>query len=263
MTTAMVSSNGADIIENVMLAGDLSKLQPAQRVSYYRAVCESLHLNPLTKPFEYLTLNGKLVMYATRNCTDQLRKTHGVSIRIVSRERLEDIYVVTAQATLADGRTDESIGAVPIANLKGEALANALMKAETKAKRRATLCIVGLSFADETEVDSIPSAQRVSVNIETGEVMDPPQTTQTVVSTNGNLASDKQIGMIKGITRKAGWDEPGVLKWAEPTIGLVESFSQLTKQQASDLITVLKEAETDETGPQDQAAGTNPDWHKE
>ena len=48
-----------------------------------------------------------------------------------------------------------STGAVPIAGLKGEEFANALMKAETKAKRRATLSICGLGVLDETEVETI------------------------------------------------------------------------------------------------------------
>jgi hypothetical protein len=41
---------------------------------------------------------------------------------------------------------------VNIEGLKGEALANALMKAETKAKRRATLSAVGLGMMDESEI---------------------------------------------------------------------------------------------------------------
>jgi hypothetical protein len=79
-----------------------------------------------------------------------------VAIVIVTREKLEDVYVVTARATLPTGRTDESVGAVTIAGLKGEALANAYMKCETKAKRRVTLSIVGLGMLDETELETIP-----------------------------------------------------------------------------------------------------------
>ena len=57
-----------------MLGGDLRDLTPPQKMSYYRAVCDSIGLNPLTKPFEFITLSGRLVLYATRNATDQLRK---------------------------------------------------------------------------------------------------------------------------------------------------------------------------------------------
>jgi hypothetical protein len=52
---------------------------------------------------------------------------------------------------------DAAKGAVSVQGLKGEALANALMKAETKAKRRATLSICGLGFLDETEIEDIPA----------------------------------------------------------------------------------------------------------
>jgi hypothetical protein len=145
-------------IERVLITGDLSKLSPEQRVAYYMDMCHSLGLNPHTKPFEYLTLSGKLVLYARKDATEQLRKLHGVSITSLASQRLEDVFVVTANALDKTGRTDAATGAVAIGNLKGEALANALMKAETKAKRRATLSICGLGMLDETEIDTIPNA---------------------------------------------------------------------------------------------------------
>lgn len=155
-----------DVVEKVVLGGDLSELNAAQRAEYYSAVCRSLGLNPLTKPFEYLTLNGKLRLYALRDCADQLRRLHGISIYIANRERLSDIYVVTARARDRQGREDESTGAVPLGNLRGDALANALMKAETKAKRRVTLSIAGLGWLDETEVETIPQSPRGAVPAE-------------------------------------------------------------------------------------------------
>jgi hypothetical protein len=100
---------------------------------------------------------------------------HKVSITIVSRERLDDIYVVTARATTPDGRTDEATGAVSIAGLQGEQLANAIMKAETKAKRRVTLSIVGLGIFDETELDDVPEARRVTIDDAAAEVVEPQQ----------------------------------------------------------------------------------------
>jgi hypothetical protein len=152
-------------IELAITGGDLSDLTTEQRTTYYQQVCESLGLNPLTSPFAYLTLNGKLRLYALRDCTDQLRRLHGISIYIASRERMGDIYVVTARAKDRTGREDESTGAVPLGNLKGDALANALMKAETKAKRRVTLSIAGLGWLDETELATIPGAQSAASDV--------------------------------------------------------------------------------------------------
>jgi hypothetical protein len=153
------------ILEQVLVNGDLSKLSGAERLQYYRKVCESVGLNPLTKPFDYITLQGKLSLYVNRSGTDQIREKHKVSVILTDKRSEEGLYIVSARATYGD-RTDESTGAVPIEGLKGEARANAIMKAETKAKRRVTLSIVGLGWLDESEVDSIPGAQRVSFDEE-------------------------------------------------------------------------------------------------
>ncbi len=141
-------------IESALISGDLAKLNTEQRLSYYNKVCESLGLNPLTQPFAYINLNGKLTLYAKRDATEQLRKVHKVSINITARETINDVYVVTAWAKDHTGREDESTGAVYIAGLKGDSLANAFLKAETKAKRRVTLSICGLGLLDETEIDN-------------------------------------------------------------------------------------------------------------
>lgn len=159
----------ASLMETVLLRGDLAQMKPAERMNYYRAVCNSLGLNPLTRPFDYLSLNGKTILYAKRECTEQLRKIYGITLEIVDRSVVDDVYVVTARAIARDGRRDESTGAVAIGSLRGEAKANALMKCETKAKRRVTLSICGLAFLDESEADSVPGAGRMVEDPQTGE----------------------------------------------------------------------------------------------
>src|SRR5690242_13168724 len=131
LTTATPPS---EIIESVIVKGDLAKLTPQERTRYYVEVCNSVGLNPLTKPFEYITLNGKLTLYALRNCTDQLRTIHGVSVEDLAESEREGVFVVTAKVRNKEGRTDIAKGAVTISSLKGDALANAMMKAETKAR---------------------------------------------------------------------------------------------------------------------------------
>ena len=145
------------IISSVILSGDLSKLSATDKVAYFNGYCERLGLDPFTQPFQILRLQGKEILYLTRAGAQQLNKLHSVSHEIVSRNIHEaaSTYEVIARASLPDGRHTESIGAVTIANLKGEAYCNALMKAETKAKRRATLDLLGLGLLDESEVASI------------------------------------------------------------------------------------------------------------
>lgn len=161
MTTEISRTNGgkAEAYELALIGDDLSKLSTEERLAYNRAKCESLGLNELTNPFKYINLNGKLVHYATRDCSEQLRKINSVSLEIVSREKIGDLYVVTARATDKTGRRDESTGVVTLGGLKGDQLANALMKAETKAKRRVTLSICGLGCLDESEIETVAGAR--------------------------------------------------------------------------------------------------------
>ena len=155
---------GTQALEAYIAAGDIGRLNPDQRIALYRSVCQSLGLNELTQPFQYLTLSGKTVLYATKSCTEQLRQIHGVSVVDMAKEKFDDIMVVTVKVRDKTGREDIATGAVSLGNLRGEALSNAYMKAETKAKRRATLSICGLAVLDETETDSIEGAKPRTVD---------------------------------------------------------------------------------------------------
>lgn len=156
------------IIEQVITKGDLAELSPADRVSYYNALCHSLKLNPLTKPFDFIEIEDKrtgkkrVVIYANKDCAAQLKTNHGVSV-FKTESKIEDgCLIVTAYAKTPDGREDIDEGAVFVKGLVGESLCNARMKAVTKAKRRVTLSICGLGFLDESEIDSIPGARQIT-----------------------------------------------------------------------------------------------------
>lgn len=178
----------------LIMNGDISKLDPKQKLDYYHALCKSVGLNPLTKPLEYMKLNGKEVLYATKVAAEQIRNNKGISITSQHIEWIDDLVIVTVEGRDKDGRIDTDTGFAYIlepeeirtgwdrANnrpifsknpkagkpLAGEAKGNVLLKAITKAKRRLTLSMAGLGVLDETEVESIPTAQKI-VN---GEVVD-------------------------------------------------------------------------------------------
>ena len=164
----------AEAIEKVLIQGDLSSLNVDQRLEYYKKVCASLGLNPLTHPFAYIvfTENGvsRMQLYALKDCTEQLRKMHGVGVTKLEREMGEEICLVEASVRDKWGKTDVATGVVSLWKFKdgkrlrldGKELANAIMKAETKAKRRATLSVCGLGFLDESEIDSAEGYNLVS-----------------------------------------------------------------------------------------------------
>ncbi len=232
-----------EVLEKVVVQGDLSKLTPQERVLYYRQVCESLGLNPLTRPFDYIVLNGKLTLYARKDATDQLRRIHGISVQIVGREFVGalGLYVVTARATAPDGRTDEAVGAVSVKGLSGENLANAIMKAETKAKRRVTLSVVGLGWTDESEVDTIPGAQTVTVNPETGEILDAPPPPETNHQDDRGAVTAKQLKLLAVLLREVGLSRDDAHGYVSALLGRqVSSAKELTKEEASRTIDHLQ-----------------------
>jgi hypothetical protein len=214
-----------ELVERALVVGDLAELSPSQRAHYYVRVCESLGLNALTRPFEYLTINGKLTLYARRDATDQLRRRHGISVEIVERGEQGDLYVVRARATAPDGRVDEATGAVSIAGLKGEALGNAVMRAETKSKRRVTLSIVGLGWVDESELDGVPRARVVPAAIaESADEPVPPARLPAPTALPPNdplrravaamLHACERAG-VAAPTPPAGADRPALQRWLE------------------------------------------------
>lgn len=163
MSNLSTVSDTNQIIRDIILTGNIGSLKPEHRADYVIALAKHVGVDPITRPFDLLTLQGKTVVYANKSCTDQLRVLHGVSIRIVSREQVGDIYVVTAEATDKHGRTDSDIGSLNVKGLTGESLSNAMMKAGTKAKRRVTLSLCGLGqVSDESEVDGIKAEAATS-----------------------------------------------------------------------------------------------------
>jgi hypothetical protein len=153
-------------IEDALINGNLITLTPQERVSLYMQTCKSLKLNPLTKPFGYILFKGwgadseeKLVLYATRNCTDQLRSIYGASDVPGSLKREETSTELIAEIAVVgrNGRVSTDVGVVPKDGIRpGKEMANAKMKVVTKARRRATLALYGLGgIVDESELDTM------------------------------------------------------------------------------------------------------------
>lgn len=185
MNAIVQSEQAATQLEKVLIGGDLASLNPDQRVHYYKAVCESVRLNPLTRPFQYITFDGKLQLYASKGCADQLRTVHNIDLTITKTEIVGDLYVVTAHARGIGGREDEDIGAVNINGLKGQFLANAMKKAVTQAKRRVTLSICGLGLPDEEDVPSEDeTARRAAKRKQHADVS--ADQVRTAIASNGN-----------------------------------------------------------------------------
>lgn len=163
INTAVVKTNDTQYVYDVYEAighKEIKDLNGVEQTELKTAIAKALGLNPLTRPVEIITLSGKPTLYVTRGGTDQLRMIRKINVAKLEKEHQGDLYVVTATVSDASGRQDMSTAAVSLKGLQGDALANAIMKCETKAKRRATLSFGGLGLLDELEIETIPGAKQ-------------------------------------------------------------------------------------------------------
>ena len=164
-------------VEAVMIGGDLAVLTSEQRFNYYLDVCRSLRLNPLTQPFGYISLDGEMKLYAKKDCAEQLRKLNGIGVTEMTKEYDKDAGIMTVTVKGLDkwGKVDIASGSLHMKkvfwenrvkkefDLTGQDRANAMMKCETKAKRRLALSMSGLSMPDESEVVDIQGVEILEV----------------------------------------------------------------------------------------------------
>lgn len=146
-------------IEEIVATGDLSEMNDEQRTQYYMATCERLKLDAYSRPLGWSESTGadgkkRLLLFCKRTGSDQLRRIFGISV--ISLERLDisnpSVATYRVEGRMSDGRTSMSTASEPIASKSGNALANALMSCESKAKSRLTLEMSGAGLLDEVEV---------------------------------------------------------------------------------------------------------------
>ena len=168
-----------EIIQKIVTTGDLSGLSTEQKMGYLMYMCAKLDLDPAAQPFNLISFKQgfvtKEVLYCTKAGAEQITKNNNVSHSIISLESNDGLYIVKARASMPDGRYVEDMGIVDISkgfggNLPDNTqLANLMLKAVTKAKRRATLSLLGLGMMDETEVQTLPEAKVVDITPKTSE----------------------------------------------------------------------------------------------
>lgn len=152
-----------EVVESVVTKGDLSGLNTRQLTEYYVAECVRMGLDPLSRPFDLLRLQGKLVMYANRRCADMLAAKHNVTRTILEDPQVRkygstELLYCKVRVSLPSGRVEEDVATLPATDL-----VNAVMKIATKAARRATLKVCGWGGMDELELETVRGAERVTI----------------------------------------------------------------------------------------------------
>lgn len=134
---------------------DYSGLTVREKLGIYLKRCEVAGVNPLLRPFQWGTIDGKTQLVRTKALGAQVRQREAVSVRVVEQVFDVDrgVYAVRVVGETPDGRVDEDLGAESIIGMRGQDLADAMMKAFTKAKSRVTESMFSSGGgSDQTEV---------------------------------------------------------------------------------------------------------------
>lgn len=160
MTTELAKLELSNDVLDIIKTGDLGRLNDQQQLQYYVYECRRIGLDPASRPFAWIKLNGKLVLYADRRCGDMLSTKHGYSTEILEGPCLKkfgdaSVLYCRVKATMQNGRSVEDIGTLPVSDI-----VNGLMKCLSKAVRRATLRLAGWGGLDESELETIPASAK-------------------------------------------------------------------------------------------------------
>ena len=171
----------AGALAHVLGTGDLYQLTNEQRVAHYLNLCESLSLNALSRPFQWIEFQESekspavLTLYFKPAGAAQMLRNHHVSIHYTRKEVVGELFVCEVEGQTPDGRKGTASKYVPLTGkygrLTGRYLANAFMSAETGALRRLALAMFGLSSGPDA--DEVASFRAITVD-GTGRVLDNP-----------------------------------------------------------------------------------------
>lgn len=190
-----------EIINSLILTGDMSQLKPSDQTKYYNAICQLIGISPLTQPFAIIVYQGKKTLYARKDCAQQLCNTRKISTEITKTDKDELVYTTHVRASMPDGRKTDDIGCVGISGVKGQDLANLYMKSATKAKRRAVLALCGLGMPDETEVEDFSNPNQTHQNNTKSRVESIIETTlEEVKDDKSNIKTESKKENVKETT---------------------------------------------------------------
>lgn len=139
--------------------GDLSTLPEAEQDRVLVKMCAHYGLDPILRPFCIIPAQGKKIWYPTKAATDMVASRDALTRKFKERRIDKELMICEIIMEITDGKRieegtavvslgefvrDPKSGQITEQMMRGEAVANAIMRCETKAKRRATLAWFGM-----------------------------------------------------------------------------------------------------------------------
>jgi hypothetical protein len=142
------------ILNLISPSGSIKHLPRGDQRILIMKLCNFFGLNPLTNPFLIVRFaDGDEKIYVTRDGCNQLRHklaidTYGLRVEFIE----EKLVISVISGKNKHGRVSDESGSVSLVGLTDAQKADAVMKSTTKAKRRLTLDLSGLSVLSDVEV---------------------------------------------------------------------------------------------------------------
>jgi hypothetical protein len=264
----------------IALNGNLAGLKDEEIWQYYQQMCERLGLDPLSRPFDIIEgkegETPKKVLYPNASCSAQLADKRGYSfgkVQIDAEQGLAALGMkvarVSVECTSREGRKLTGEAFIDLVGkygpLIGTNLVNALKKAATQARRRATLQMAGLTLPSEDEHTPIASLGDIEQAIEDAFDADDQATPSlspsfvagALPATETHSQEEPRKGdsgrlkgkaaQIQALRERLGWSEEALLKVMDEEFGpsgpentLADLLSDMPDADMATLIQLLK-----------------------
>lgn len=199
MSTALatIDMNAAGVRE-YFRSGNVAQLTQEEKDFVLSKLCERYGLDPILRPFDLISFQGSAKFYMTASATNQLANLKGLTREIIDLSIDEAKLLAKCTVVVRDpqGRSETANAFIAVSKflpptkdnpqmrkvmLEGEDLANALMKLETKAKRKATLSFFGVMDAG-ADYEDRPTATQIQPDVSRPQVMADVAEAQKVVA---------------------------------------------------------------------------------
>lgn len=209
LALADLTDDDVRALEAAVMQNDYGQLTTRQRMAAMFQKCQALGLDIRLNPFVWAVMNKKLVPVRTKHASSQSRGNMKITLLPVQQvlDHRAGIYMVMMKATQpSTGRTDYDIGAASILNLHGEAYANAIMVAWTKAKNRVTESMetTGVALSEE----EVASVARVDAeNAQAARMIDPQarEKRKRVEGLDGGALEGAEGSYLEDLNLAGGW----------------------------------------------------------
>jgi hypothetical protein len=197
-SAAMTVSMETAAVKEYFRSGNVAAMTDDERDYVRVKLCQKYDLDPILRPFDLISFNGGMKFYMTASATNQLANAKSLTREVLLLEVNAEQMLARCTVKVSDtnGRAETANAFIAVSKflaptkenpvprkvlMDGEDLANALLKLETKAKRRATMSFFGVMDAGYDNEDRQQTAPLAAPDVSRPRVLSDAATAAHIV----------------------------------------------------------------------------------